>query len=85
MALDCRVGCKVVKNMEILKQLLELLFILKNKIYPPENLSKTLDEFYNKLVEHKANFCENCNEFNCKNRQSVSKEERSVSKNENSM
>lgn len=43
--------------MEILKQLLELLFILKNKIFPTENLSKTLDEFYNKLVEYKANCC----------------------------
>lgn len=64
------------KNVETLRQFLELLFILKNKIFPSENLSKTLDEFYNKLVEHKANWCENCNEFNCKNRQSVSKEER---------
>lgn len=80
--MDYRIEYKTVKNMKILRQFLELLLILKNEIFTSENLSKTLDEFYNKLVEYKANFCENCNEFNCKNRQSVSKEERSVSKND---
>lgn len=67
----------MIKNIEeVFRQFLELLSDLKNKVYPTENLSKTLDEFYNKLVERKANFCENCNEFNCKNRQFVDKEER---------
>lgn len=73
----------MVKNIEeVFRQVLELLSDLKNKVYPTENLNKTLNRFVEKLVDHKANWCENCNEYNCKNRQSISKEDNPIEKEE---